>query len=64
MTKIAIGADHLGFPLKETVKAHLEANGHEVVDYGVFDTLPADYPDIAAVVARDVAAGVVPQAVP
>ncbi|MGH2408332.1 MAG: RpiB/LacA/LacB family sugar-phosphate isomerase, partial [Candidatus Limnocylindrales bacterium] len=41
----------------------LEANGHEVVDYGVFDTLPADYPDIAAVVARDVAAGVVPQAV-
>jgi ribose 5-phosphate isomerase B len=55
--KIAIGADHLGFPLKETVKAHLVELGHEVVDYGVLDEAPVDYPDVAVQVARDVAAG-------
>ena len=63
MTKIAFGADNFGYPLKETVKAHLVGLGHEVVDYGVFDTAPADYPDVAVVVARDVAAGVMPQAI-
>lgn len=51
-----MGADHLGFPLKESVKAHLEALGHEVVDFGVNDAEPADYPDVAAMVAREVAA--------
>ena len=61
--KIAMGADNLGYPLKETVKAHLAALGHEVVDYGVFDTTPVDYPDIAVLVARDIADGVVPQAI-
>lgn len=55
--RIAMGADHLGFPLKQTVRAHLEALGHEVVDYGVHDTAAVDYPDIAVAVARDVAAG-------
>ena len=61
--RVAIGADNLGYPLKETVKAHLVGLGHEVVDYGVFDDAPADYPDVAVIVARDVAAGVVPQAI-
>ena len=61
--KIAMGADNLGYLLKETVKAHLAALGHEVVDYGVFDTTPVDYPDIAVLVARDIADGVVPQAI-
>ena len=55
--RIAIGADHLGYPLKETVKSHLEALGHEVTDFGVHDTAPMDYPDVAATVARTVAAG-------
>jgi ribose 5-phosphate isomerase B len=54
--KIAIGADHLGYPLKESVKAHLAGLGHEVVDFGVDDTTPIDYPDVAVVVAREVAA--------
>ena len=54
--KIAMGADHLGFPLKESVKAHLTGLGHEVVDFGVQDATPADYPDVAVVVAREVAA--------
>jgi ribose 5-phosphate isomerase B len=54
--KIAVGADHLGYPLKESVKAHLTGLGHEVVDFGVTDTSPIDYPDVAVVVAREVAA--------
>ena len=54
--KVAIGADHLGLPLKESVKAHLESLGHEVVDFGVRDADPVDYPDVAVVVAREVAA--------
>ena len=60
--RIALGADDLGYPLKETVKAHLAALGHDVVDYGAFDTAPTDYPDIAVTVARDVADGTVPRA--
>jgi len=55
--RIAVGADHLGLPLKEAVKSHLLELGHEVVDYGVTDTTPVDYPDVAVAVARDVAAG-------
>ena len=54
--KIAVGADHLGFPLKESVKQHLEGMGHEVVDFGVPDDQPVDYPDVAIIVAREVAA--------
>jgi ribose 5-phosphate isomerase B len=57
VVKIALGADHLGYPLKETIKSHLEAIGHEVDDFGVYDTVPADYPDVAAIVAGAVAAG-------
>jgi ribose 5-phosphate isomerase B len=52
--RIAIGADNLGFSLKESIKEHLETQGHEVVDYGVHDTAPVDYPDIAGEVSRDV----------
>jgi ribose 5-phosphate isomerase B len=55
--KIAVGADHLGLPLKDAVKAHLEAGGHEVVDFGVTEPTPVDYPDVAIEVAEAVAAG-------
>jgi ribose 5-phosphate isomerase B len=55
--RIAMGADNLGFHLKESIKDHLQTMGHEVVDYGVHDTGPVDYPDVASSVARDVAAG-------
>src|SRR5207302_5430768 len=61
--KIGLGADHLGYPLKESIKRHLIAEGHDVIDYGVNDTTPTDYPDIAVTVARAVAAGEPPQAV-
>jgi D-threo-aldose 1-dehydrogenase len=61
--RIAIGADHNGFVLKETVKRHLQELGHEVTDYGVPAHTLADYPDIAEMVARQVAAGQVDRAV-
>lgn len=54
---IAIGADHVGLALKESVKAHLKSLGHEVVDYGVSGSTPVDYTDVAVAVSRDVAAG-------
>src|SRR5215469_2136120 len=47
--KIAIGADHAGFELKEQVKAHLQLK-HEVVDLGTHSTEPVDYPDFAEAV--------------
>jgi len=55
--KVALGADHLGWPLKDAFKAHLIDLGHEVVDFGVTDAVPVDYPDVAVTVAREVAAG-------
>ncbi len=61
--RIAVGADHYGYRLKEAVKEHLVTLGHEVLDYGVTDGSPVDYPDIAKVVAQDVAAGKVERAV-
>jgi ribose 5-phosphate isomerase B len=54
---IAIGADHGGFSLKEALKPLIESLGLAVRDVGVYDTKPADYPDIAVKVADLVAAG-------
>lgn len=55
--RIAIGADHAGYPAKEAVKAVLESAGHEVVDLGAhtYDALD-DYPDFAKAVSEYVAA--------
>jgi ribose 5-phosphate isomerase B len=52
-----------GFRLKEAIRAHLLAGGHEVRDYGTNSDEPVDYPDVAEAVARDVAAGAVDRAV-
>ena len=54
---IAIGSDHGGFALKETLKPVLESLGLECRDAGVFDENPADYPDIAHQVAEMVTGG-------
>jgi ribose 5-phosphate isomerase B len=54
---VAVGADHGGFPLKEEVKKHLTRLGYRFHDVGTFSTEPVDYPDIALLVARAVAAG-------
>jgi len=45
--KIAIGFDHAGFPLKETVLDLVREEGHEPIDFGTDSTEPCDYPDIA-----------------
>ena len=55
--KIAIAADHAGFPLKELVRDHVRALGHEVHDLGAFDTTPSDYPDFAVLVGKELMAG-------
>lgn len=50
--KIGIGSDHGGVNHKATILAHLEALGHQVIDYGTQEGVPADYPDIAETVCR------------
>src|SRR5664279_4133781 len=56
--KIAVGADHAGVPLNETVIAELKRLGHEVVDCGTHDpSEPDDYPDYAEAVGRAVLEG-------
>ncbi len=54
--RVAIGADDAGYQLKEIIKKHLEAQGVEVVDYGPSTPDPVDYPDVAVMLARDIAA--------
>jgi ribose 5-phosphate isomerase B len=55
--KIAIGADHAGFSLKEKLRLKLAGEGHEIVDYGTTSDASCDYPDFAQPVAREVANG-------
>ncbi|MBN2465027.1 ribose 5-phosphate isomerase B [candidate division WOR-3 bacterium] len=53
--KIALGADHRGFRLKEELKQWLAARGHEAVDLGTDGAGRVDYPDYAFKVADAVA---------
>jgi ribose 5-phosphate isomerase B len=55
--KIAIGADHAGFALKEELRRKLTEEGYEVVDFGTNSLESCDYPDFAQSVGRDVAQG-------
>jgi ribose 5-phosphate isomerase B len=55
--RIAIGADHAGFALKQQLIAVLHELGHDVQDFGTHDETPVDYPPICANVARAVVAG-------
>jgi ribose 5-phosphate isomerase B len=56
--KLAIGADHAGFALKEEVRVYLEKLGHEVIDLGAYSgDMPDDYPDFAEAVGRALIAG-------
>jgi ribose 5-phosphate isomerase B len=55
--KIAIGADHAGFALKDQVRDALRLAGHEVTDVGTNSAESTDYPDYANSVARDVVSG-------
>ncbi len=55
--KISIGCDHGALALKNAVKAHLTAQGHEVLDFGTDSTDSCDYPDFAVPAAQAVASG-------
>lgn len=55
--RVAIGADHGGYGLKETLKSFLSESGYQVVDCGTNSSESVDYPDFAAEVAGQVAAG-------
>ena len=55
--RIAIGADHAGFLLKEYLKQTLQRLGHDIDDHGTDSETPVDYPPICVGVARAIADG-------
>ena len=55
--RIALGADHAGFPLKTLVAKHLVDSGHEVLDLGTDSEASVDYPSFCAAVGRAVVGG-------
>ena len=55
--KIAIGADHAGYRLKDEIVPMLQTMGHEIVDLGCDCNQSVDYPDYALPVCELVAAG-------
>lgn len=57
MMKIAVGCDHGGIVLKESVVKTLERLGAEVVDLGCYSTDSVDYPEYGEKVAKEVASG-------
>jgi ribose 5-phosphate isomerase B len=57
-TKIAIGADHGGYPLNEQIIKELGHAGHELIDFGTHDgSQPDDYPDYAVKVGQAIQNG-------
>lgn len=52
--KIAIGSDHGGYKLKESLKKYLQQGMYEVLDFGCYSEEPVDWPDIALLVAEAV----------
>lgn len=55
--KIAVGADHAGFALKQRLVEKLRSAGHEITDLGTNSTESTDYPDYAEAVSRRVVDG-------
>jgi len=55
--KIAIGADHGGFQMKEMVKKYVGSLGHEVEDVGCYTSDSVDYPGFAKTVSKNVQNG-------
>ena len=54
MFKIAFGADHAGFLLKEELISYIRTLGHQAKDLGTFSEERADYPDFAHAVSKAV----------
>ncbi|HAF62741.1 MAG TPA: ribose 5-phosphate isomerase B [Anaerolineaceae bacterium] len=56
--KVAVGTDHAGFPIKQSVIEAVEELGHEVIDVGTFtDAQSVDYPDFAYKVGKTILDG-------
>ena len=55
--RIALGADHGGFSLKENLKPFLQKQGYQVDDCGTHSSESVDYPDFAFTVAKKVSEG-------
>jgi ribose 5-phosphate isomerase B len=55
--RIAVGADHAGYLLKEHLRRTIERLGHVVQDFGTTSEEPVDYPPLCAAVARAVVGG-------
>ena len=53
--KLAIGSDHAGYELKETLIKYMEEKGYEIEDHGTNSTESTDYPEYAHAVANSVA---------
>jgi ribose 5-phosphate isomerase B len=56
-SRIALGADHAGFQMKESIRQYLESAGYAVDDVGTRSEESVDYPDFAAAVGQRVAEG-------
>jgi len=52
--KIALGADHAGYELKDKIRQHLQQRGLQLLDEGTRSGESVDYPDYARLVAHDV----------
>ena len=55
--KIAIGCDHGGLEHKNAIAEHLKDRGFEVTDYGIYEQVSVDYPDIATKLCKGILNG-------
>jgi len=55
--QIALGCDHRGFKLKQTIMEFLQQSSYSYHDFGCYNTESVDYPDFAQKVANAVASG-------
>ena len=54
---IAMANDHAGTSMKNEIKAYLEEQGHEVIDFGTYDEMSCDLSDYVLPAALSVAKG-------
>ena len=55
--KIAVGCDHGGLEHKNAILSHLKERGFEVEDFGIYEQVSVNYPEIAKKLSESVAAG-------
>jgi RpiB/LacA/LacB family sugar-phosphate isomerase len=55
--RVAVAADHAGFPFKDIILALVKSTGNQAIDMGTNSTDPVDYPDYAEIVGRAIQDG-------